>query len=142
MSSRRRTSPPPESMAGPSLILLGLVGILVGVSLLVSLGLFGFGLYGFRLFGLGGLSGLSLLDRGVLGLDLVDGLRNVSRRVLDHGLLSSRSCLGRRGLLRRSRAPGAVGLRRHRLLPHQLDDGHRGVVALARLHLDDAGVAA
>ena len=72
-----------------------------------------------------------------------DLLRNRALRLfrLDRSL--RRRCRGdRRGLLRRTCLARAVGLGRHRLLPHQLDDGHRGVVALTCLHLDDAGVAA
>src|SRR4249920_193567 len=109
MSRRRRTSPPPDSMAGPLLMSLGLVGILVGVSLvgLLSLDL-----------GLG-LGGLGVGDRLVLCLDLLNRLVNLNR-----------SRLGRRRLLRRTCLTRTIGLRRHRLLPHQLDDGHRGVVAL------------
>ena len=61
-------------MAGSSFMLLGLVGILVGVRFL-GLGLFsrslGFGLGFSRSLGF---SGLSLVDRRVLRLDLVDGL--------------------------------------------------------------------
>src|SRR6202048_361474 len=128
MSSRRRTNPPPESMAGmfscdersreerSASALLGVVGLGVG-----NLGF--------------GLSGLGLLDRGVFNLDILD--RRLSRNLFSdslfgHSLVSLRSRLGWRGLLRRCRATGTVGLVGPRLLPHQLADGHRGVVALAR----------
>src|SRR6516164_1154585 len=119
MSSRRRTT---------SLILGGLVGLVGGGLLgrgLVSLGLLGWGFLGRSLLGLG-LFGLNLLGLGLFGLGLF-----------------GRRCRNRRGRLLRSLHPTRpIGLRRHRLLPHQFDDGHRRVVALARLDLDDPGVAA
>src|SRR6201998_1307127 len=123
MSSRRRTS---------SLILGGLVGLL-GLSLLglslFGLNLFGLGLFGLSLFGLG-LFGLSLFGLGLFRLSLGLGLFGLG---LGH----------RRGrLLRRFHPTRPIGLRRHSLLSHQLDHGHRSVVALARLDLDAAGVAA
>src|SRR6516165_2371621 len=109
MSSRRRTT---------SLILGGLVGLVGGG--LLGRGLVGLGLFGCDFLGLG-LFGLSLLGLGLFGLGLF-----------------GRRCRNRRGRLLRSLHPTRpIGLRRHRLLPHQFDDGHRSVVALARLDLDD-----
>src|SRR4051812_26574917 len=101
MWRRRRTSPPPYSMAGSSFTASGLVGILVGAGLVGSLsGVLGLG--GF------GLTGLCLLDHGVLGLDLVDRLlrrvvrvRSLSGLRLDCSLRRSRGRDGR-GLLRRA----------------------------------------
>src|SRR5262245_8769060 len=92
-------------MAGMSVMPLGLVGILVGIGLLLgflSLGLFDLGL-GFR--------GLSLLDRGVFGLDLFDRL--FGRRRLGRGLVGNRRLLGQ-GLVgnRRLLGQGLVGNRR------------------------------
>ena len=73
-------------------------------------------------------------------------LRPSGRRArlgLDRRLrLAAAAATGASDLLRSLHPTRPVGLRRHRLLPHQLDHGHRGVVALARLDLDDAGVAA
>src|SRR6478752_2740157 len=112
MSRRRRTgreedemraSPPPESMAGSLLMSLGLVGILIGAGLVSFLGL-GWLLLGHVL--VGGPDGLLRLDRCLRG----------------------RRSRNRCGLLGR-RLARPVGLRRHRLLPNQFDDGHRGVVA-------------
>src|SRR5882757_5597070 len=130
MSSRKRTNPPPESMAGSFVMSLGLgvVGLALGL---------GFG----NLFG--SLRFLTFLDRGVLGLDLVDRFLSsgaFGRFRLDGGLRRRRGGYRLLGLLRRLAGP--IGFRRHRLLPNQFDDGHRCIVALACLHLDDAGVAA
>src|SRR5690348_11598633 len=142
MSSRRRTNPPPGSMAGPFTASLGLVVVgLVVVGLVISVG---------DLFG--SLRRLGVFDRSVLDLGVLDGL--LSRRgILDRSVLDNRlvgSGLGGLGGLggrttrldvaARAAPAGAVGLRGHRLLPHQLDDRHRSVVALAVLDLDDAGV--
>src|SRR6476659_5082107 len=112
MSRRRRTCPPPDSMAGTSsFMLLGLVGFL-GVSL-VSVFLSYLSL---------GLGGLSLLDRLILHLCVLD-----RRRCRDDRFLG----------LRRRHPACPVSLGRHGLLPHQFDDRHRRVVALAVLDLDD-----
>src|SRR6187551_3433486 len=111
-------------MAGSSVTLLRLVGILVGVSLL--LGFLSLGLFDLRL----GFRGLSLLDRGVFGLDLFDRLlgrcllgRGLvgSRCLLGQGLVGSRCLLGQglvgsrglrgRSLLRGGGATGPIGLR-------------------------------
>src|SRR6478735_8346944 len=118
MSRRRRTCPPPDSMAGTSsFMLLGLVGFL-GVSL-VSVFLSYLSL---------GLGGLSLLDRLILHLCVLDRLF-CRRRCRDDRLLG----------LRRRHPARPLSLGRHGLLPHQFDDRHRRVVALAVLDLDDPG---
>ena len=61
-----------------------------------------------------------------------DLLRNRAFRLfrLDRSLRRRCRRATGRGLLRRTCLARAVGLGSHRLLPHQLDDGHRGVVAL------------
>src|SRR3954469_25869035 len=121
MSSLRRTCPPPESMAGMVMSsLLGVVGLVFRVGLICV-----------SLFGLG-FGGLGVGDRLVLCFDLLDRLlrnRAFSRFRL-YRSLRRRSGSDGRGLLGCACLACAVGLRRHRLLPHQLDDGHRGVVAL------------
>src|SRR5258708_7621685 len=89
------------------LVVVGLV-VVCGVSLLFGVSLGDLGL---------GFSSLSLLDRGILRLDLLDRLLGVGphRRLrLDRGL-RRRCCGDRRGLLRRCRATGTVCLVGHRL---------------------------
>src|SRR6186997_2635893 len=108
MSSRRRTCPPPDSMAGIfNTSLLGVVGLVLGV-----------GILGVSLFDLGfGLGGLGVGDRLVLGLDLLDRfLRNRALRLFRLDCSLRRRCRDdRRGLLRRTCLARAVGLGRHRL---------------------------
>ncbi len=85
----------PPSASRSASCRLGLVGILVGVSLLVGVGLCDLGL---------GLCGLALLDRGVLGLDLFDGLLGTDGGLRLNRSLRRRCCGDRRGLLRGGRA--------------------------------------
>src|SRR6478672_2671682 len=99
MSSRRRTSPPPDSMAGSFTASSGLVVILVGVSFLG--GLFG-SLTCLRLLD-GFVLRLDLFDRGLLGIGAFGGFR------LDRGLRRS-GCGDRRRLLRRTRLARPIGL--------------------------------
>src|SRR5690606_22528691 len=126
---RAHRQAPVES--GFAVLVLGLVGGLVGRFVGGLVGRFVGGLVGSLGLGVLGLGRLGLLGLGVLGsLGSLGGL----------GLLG-RLGLGLCGLLRRPLG-GLLRLRGDRLLGHQLDHGHRSVVALTRHGLGDPDVAA
>src|SRR5271165_7249650 len=107
-----------------------------------SLGLVSF--LGFRLVGFR-LSGLSLLSLGLLRVSLLCLLSlGLLRLGLGRNLFRLR-CRLRSSLgsgFRRAYPTRTIGFRRDRLLLHQLDHRHRGVIAFACLDFDDAGIAA